>query len=562
MRTQFICTVTLIVCFVLAICAVSTSFLVAQNHSGVISPDSSIPHFAKKGNATQLIVNGKPFVMLAGEIHNSSASTLEYMQMVWPKLKNFNTNTVLMSVNWEQFEPEEGKFDYSLVDGHIRQARENDMKIVFLWFASWKNGLSGYAPGWVKKNTQRFPLSKDANGNSKDVLTPLDNNARDADAKAFAALMKHIKEVDSKEQTVIMVQIENEVGIRFQPRDLSEMATKAYNSAVPVELMDYLTKNRESLHPALLRQWEKSGFRTSGTWSEVFGGYWEADEIFSAWHYAKYVQVIASAGKKEYPIPMFANAWLPDPNAPPHDWPSGGPTPNMLDIWRAGAPDLDCLAPDIYQPTFKEFCEEYTRNGNVLLIPEAHRGEDVAARAYWAIGKHNAICFAPFGIESMPDDHLLKGTYAILRQALPLITDAQGTGRMTAVYQQNKEKEDTQTIVPLGQWNLNVRFFDNGLPQGVKPGAIIIQSAEDEFYVMGQGIEIGFKPQSTVGPQNVDILTSEIGRLENGIFVREVQLNGDEIRAHSTSFYRTRLPVRLLEPSKPRILRVRIYTYE
>jgi len=562
MKTQFVCTVTLVVCFVLAICAVTAGSLVAQNNSGANGAYPNIPHLAKKGNATQLIVNGKPFIMLAGEIHNSSSSTLEYMQMVWPKLKNLNANTILMSVNWEQFEPEEGKFDYSLVDGHIRQARENDMKIVFLWFASWKNGLSGYAPGWVKKNTQRFPLSKDANGNSKDVLTPLDNNARDADAKAFAALLKHIKEVDSNDQTVIMVQIENEVGIRFQPRDMSEMATQAYNSAVPEELMDYLTKNRENLHPALLRQWEKSGFKTNGTWPEIFGGYWEADEIFSAWHYAKYVQAIASAGKKEYPIPMFTNAWLPDPNAPPHDWPSGGPTPNMLDIWRAGAPDIDCLAPDIYQPTFKEFCAEYTRNGNVLLIPEAHRGDDVAARAYWAIGKHNAICFAPFGIESMPEDHPLKGTYAILRQALPLITDAQGTGRMTAVYLQDREKEGNQTIVPLGQWNLNVRFFENGLPQGVKPGAIIIQSAEDEFYVMGQGIEIGFKPQSTEGPQNVDILTSEIGRLENGVFVREVQLNGDEIRAHNTTFYRTRLPVRLLEPSKPRILRVKIYTYE
>jgi hypothetical protein len=529
-----------------------------------ITVATDIPHFAKKGSATQLIVNGKPFVMLAGEIHNSSSSTLEYMQKIWPKLKSFHTNTVLMAVTWEQFEPVEGEFDYSLADGLIRQARENDMKIVFLWFASWKNGLSGYAPEWVKKNTKRFPLSKEVNGKSKDVLTPLSANTRDADAKAFAMLMKHIKEVDSNEQTVIMVQIENEVGIKLQPRDMSESATQAYHSAVPKELMDYLTKNQKNLHPAIIRQWGKSGFKTNGTWPELFGGYWEADEIFSAWQYANYVQAIAVAGKKEYPIPVFVNAWLPDPNGVPHNWPSGGPTPNMLDIWKAGAPDVDCLAPDIYLPTFKELCEEYTRNGNVLLIPEAHRGEDAPARAYWAIGKHNAICFAPFGIESISDDHPIKDAYALLSQALPLITEAQGTGRMTAVYRQDKDPE--HVTIPLGKWNLHVRYSENGLPKGTRPGAIIIQSAEDEFYLIGQGIEIGFKPQSAKSQQNVDILTSEMGRFENGVFLRELQLNGDEIRAHDTSFYRARIPANVKnifsEPSKPRILRVRIFTYE
>ena len=541
-------------------------FLLLFAISMQIAVASEIPRLIKKGNATQLIVNDKPFIMLAGEIHNSSSSTLEYMQTVWPKLLNLHANTVLMAVSWEQFEPEEGIFDYKLVDGLIRQARENDIKIVFLWFASWKNGLSGYAPGWVKTNTKRFPLCKDAEGKSKDVLTPLGDSTRDADAKAFAALMKHIKEVDSDEQTVIMVQIQNEVGIRFQPRDMSEIATKTYHSAVPKELTDYLSKNRKTLHPEILRQWEKSGFKTNGTWPELFGGYWEADEIFSAWHYAKYVQAIASAGKKEYPIPVFVNAWLPDPNAHLFNWPCGGPTPNMLDIWRAGAPDVDCLAPDIYLPTFKELCEEYTRNGNVLLIPEAHRGEDASARAYWAIGKHNAVCFAPFGIESMEDNHPLIDAYALLRQALPLITDAQGTGRMTAVYQQDREKETGQTIVPLGNWNLHVRFSENGLPKGAKPGAIIIQSAENEFYLIGQGIEVGFRPQNTKEPQNADILTSEMGRFDNGVFVREIQLNGDEIRAHDTSFYRARIPANvrntMLDPSKPRILRVRIFTYE
>ncbi len=527
---------------------------------------SDIPHLTKKGNATQLIVNGKPFIMLAGQVHNSSSSTLEYMMTVWPKLQNFQANTVLMPVSWEQLEPEEGKFDFTLVDGLIRQARQNDMKIVFLWFASWKSGASSYAPGWVKKDTKRFPLSKDTDLKSIDMLTPHSTNTRDADARAYTALLRHIKEVDNAEQTVVMIQIQNEAGIRFQPRDMSEAATKVYNASVPKELMDYLTSKRKTLHPAIISQWQKSGFRTAGTWPEVFGGYWEADEIFSAWHYAKYVQAIAVAGKKEYAIPVFVNAWLPDPVGPPHNWPNGGPTPNMLDIWRAAAPDIDCLAPDIFLPTFKELCDEYTRNGHALLIPEAHRGEDAPARAYWAIGKYNALCFAPFGIESMPDNHPLKDSYALLRQALPLITDAQGTGRMTAVYQQDNEREQAQTIVQLGTWNLHVRYSTNGLPSGTRPGAIILQTANDEFYILGQGIEIGFKPQSEKGQQNVDILSSEIGHIEHGIFVSEIRLNGDEIRAHETPFYRARIPANVrntfLDPSKPRILRIRIFSYE
>ena len=522
---------------------------------------ADIPHLKKKGNATQLIVNDRPFIMLAGETHNSSSSTLEYMESLWPKLKNLNLNTVLMPISWEQFEPEEGKFDYTLVDGLIRQARENDIKIVFLWFGSWKNGFSSYVPVWVKKDTKRFPLVKRANGNKRDVLSPLGINSRNADAKAFAALMRRIKEVDGDQHTVIMMQIENEVGVHNDPRDMSEEATALYNSEVPQELMTYLTKNRKDLHPEIIKRWGKNGFKTKGTWPEVFGGFWEADEIFSAWHYGKYLQEITVAGKKEYPLPMFTNAWLPDPNGKPHTWPSGGPVPNVLDIWRAAAPAIDALSPDIYQPGFKWLCEEYTRNGNPLLIPEAHRGEDASARAYWAIGKHDAICFAPFGIESISENHTIKDTYALLSQAMKLITDAQGTGRMTALYWQS-QAESRDTTITMGEWNLRVRYTERGLANGARPGAIIIQSEDDQFYILGHGVEIGFRSNSNKGPKYADVHTTEMGRFENDVFIRELLLNGDETAVHSTDLYRTRIPVNMRDPSKPRILRVRVYRYD
>lgn len=533
-----------------------------------ISPISAnIPQLVKKGNGTQLIVDGKPFIMLAGETHNSSSSVLNYMNQLWPRLKALNVNTVLTPVTWEQFEPEEGKFDYTLIDGLIEQARENEMKLVILWFGSWKNGLSTYIPSWVKLNTERFPRSHGANGKTKDILTPLSSESRDADARAFAALMKRIKEIDGTQHTVIMMQVENEVGIQPEPRDMSPEATAAFNSEVPQELIKYLTKNRKQLHPEILRRWGKNGYKTTGTWPEVFGGSWEADEIFSAWTYAKYVQAVTAAGKKEYPLPMYVNAWLPDPNGQPHTWPSGGPVPNVLDIWRAAAPDIDCLAPDIYQPGFKWLCDEYTRNGNALMIPEAHRGEDAAARAYWAIG-HGALCFAPFGIESLSEDHSIKDAYSLLEQAMPLITDAQGTDRMTALYWQDSKQEPKSDTISLGNWNIFYRYTEKGLPEGTRPGGIIIQSPDntDEFYVIGQGIELGFRTKDKTGPQNCDILVSEMGHFEDGVFVTDLRLNGDEIASHSTNLYRTKIPINMnnayLDPSKPRILRVSLYRYE
>ena len=525
---------------------------------------TDIPHLKKKGNATQLIVNDKPFIMLAGETHNSSSSTLEHMGSLWPKLKSLNLNTVLTPISWEQFEPEEGKFDYTLVDGLIRQARENDMKIVFLWFGSWKNGVSSYVPVWVKKDTKRFPLVIGSNGNKKDVLTPVGTNSvnsRNADAKAFAALMRRIKEIDSYQHTVIMMQIENEVGIHNNQRDMSDESTALYNAEVPQELMTYLTKNRKDLHPEIIKRWGKNGFKAKGTWPEVFGGYWEADEIFSAWHYGKYLQEITVAGKKEYPLPMYTNAWLPDPNGKPHTWPSGGPVPNVLDIWRAAAPAIDALAPDIYQPGFKWLCEEYTRNGNPLIIPEVHRGEDAASRAYWAFGKHDALCFAPFAIENIAEDHSIKDAYALLSQAMKLITDAQGTGRMTAIYWQNQE-ESRDTTITMGEWDLKVRYTERGLAKGARSGAIIIQSEDDQFYVLGHGIEIGFRSNSKKGPKYTDVHTVEMGRFENDVFIRELLLNGDETAVHSTDLYRTRIPVSMKDSSKPRILRVRVYRYD
>src|SRR6201994_3202459 len=174
---------------------------------------SAPPHLRKQGTAMQLIVGGKPFLVLAGELGNSSSSSLEYMRPVWPKLAAMNLNTVLVPVYWELIEPSEGKFDFTLVDGLIQDARKSHLHIIPLWFASWKNSMSCYAPAWVKKDQRRFPRSEERGGRGMEILSPFSRENVETDARAFAAFMRHLREVDGRDHTVIMVQVENEIGM-------------------------------------------------------------------------------------------------------------------------------------------------------------------------------------------------------------------------------------------------------------------------------------------------------------------------------------------------------------
>src|SRR5471030_227633 len=204
---------------------------------------NKLPHLEKRGNATQLIVNGQPFLVLAGELHNSSSSNMAYMKPIWKNLSTAHLNTVLAVVSWELTEPEEGRFDFSLVDSLIFDARKNNLHLALLWFGSWKNGLSHYAPSWVKKDYKRFPRMHIKGNLPVEALSPLSDETMHADAKAFAAFMKHVKETDEVQQTVIMIQVQNEVGLLGGSRDHSALAEKAYNEPVPAALINYLVKH-------------------------------------------------------------------------------------------------------------------------------------------------------------------------------------------------------------------------------------------------------------------------------------------------------------------------------
>jgi hypothetical protein len=518
-----------------------------------------IPHLERQGTATRLIVEGKPFLLISGELHNSTAGGFKYIRPVWKRLAEKNLNSVIATVSWELIEPSEGEFDFSLVDSVIWGAREADLKLVLIWFASWKNAGSVYIPSWVKKDYEKYPRARDEHGKPLEILSTFGEASAEADARAFAALMQHIKEVDSEQQTVVMMQVQNEVGMLDNlgktpgnaRRDFTDPANAAYNGPVPMELMDYLVENRDSLFPELYKVWAENGFKTSGSWEEVFGKSkfrpdiedWKfysyyTEELFMAWNYARYIEKVAAAGKKEYPLPMYVNAWLKQPFSYwPGRYPSGGPLPQVLDIWRAGAPSVDFLAPDIYMDDFVWVCREYTRSGNPLFIPETRGGEIGAARAFYAFGEHNAGCFAPFGIDNprYADKDPLDDSYAVLQNISSVILDNQGKGTMRGIL------VDTVTPVlrvELGEFIIEARLAEMNR-HGIA-GGVIIQTGPQEFIVAGKALDMFFIPKDSSVRLGVDAVDEGIFR--DGEWIAERRLNGDEVHASTWSGTGLKLP--------------------
>jgi hypothetical protein len=498
--------------------------------SSTVAPE--IPHLKKQGEATQLIVDGKPYLVLGGELHNSTSSSREYMKDIWPKLEASGMNTVLAAVEWSLVEPVEGKFDFKIVDNLIDDARLHHIRLVLLWFGAWKNGQTHYAPEWVKKDFNRFPRVKAESGKSLEILSTLGEETLSADSHAFAAMMKHIKAVDSMQRTVIMIQVQNEVGVLGSPRDYSDLANKAFSSPVPKELIDYLVKNKESLLPELLNTWKTTSFKTGGTWEDVFGKGVKTEEVFMAWNYARYLNVCAITAKKEYSIPMFVNAWIVQPeDKRPGDYPSGGPQAHVLDLWRAGAPDIDLLCPDIYLPNFDEICSLYSRNNNPIFIPESRAGEQGVAQMFYALGKHRVIGYSPFGFESRAantENDPISKAYKLLSGFAPVILDAQSKGTITSVLLKQDKKPSEEVI--LGNYKILFELIRNRRSSNVPSDGfgMIINSGPDEFIVYGNNIQVSFSP-NTPGPAIAAIAQLDEGIFENGNWIPGRRLNGDDI---------------------------------
>ena len=491
-----------------------------------------LPHLVSHDGHNALVVDGAPFLMLGAQANNSSNAPAQ-LPMVWAAIDRLGANTLEMPVAWEQVEPTEGRFDFAWVDTLLTEARQHHVRLVLLWFATWKNGSPHYTPQWVKTDPSRFPLVMNSKGELVDSLSPLGMNTQAADARAFAALMAHVKTADPQ-HTVIMVQVENETGTWGSVRDYSPLAQKAFDGPVP---------------PALL----KARGLKPGTWHEVFGA--DADEVFHAWSVAHYVDAVAAAGKTQLDLPMYVNVALRDPIAPkgPETYESGGPTDNVLDVWHAGAPHIDAIGPDIYQPDFAHYTavlDHYGDKGAPLFVPETSRNY-ATARYMFAVFGRGGIGFSPFGMDFTGDattadaipaadvDKLepLAGNYHLIAPMMRYWAKAAFEGHVKGAAESDARTPD---VFDFGDWTATVRYDRPAFgasdwaqikprpvnPLGADAGVLIAQKGPNEFIVTGRMVRVEFTPKAP--GRHMQFLSVDEGGLVNDQWVTHHVWNGDQ----------------------------------
>jgi beta-galactosidase GanA len=520
------------------------------------------PHLEKHGSTQQLMVHGQPFLVRGGELGNSSAASAEYMKPHWPRLAAMNLNTVLAPVYWELIEPTEGGYEWDSVDALLRDARAHDLKIVVLWFGAWKNSMSTYVPSWVKRDQKRFPRVVLADGSSVEILSAFSDRTREVDARAFGALMDYLKRVDGKDNTVLMIQVENEIGMLPAARERGAIADQAFAAPVPAELMKSLAARDGRIEPELLERWKANGRRSAGSWAQVFGGDEWGQEVFTAWHYARFTESLVKAGKARYDLPMFVNAALNRTGRKPGEYPSGGPMPHLLDVWKAGAPSLDFLAPDIYFPNFSQLAARFDRDDNTLFIPEANNATSPQgpANAFYAFGELDALGFSPFSIESLGDaPNALSRTYAVVEQLTPLILANRGRQHMAgfrAPVGEDGSVVDAPVKKTLGGIEFTVTFIDPWTPKDKQTtadhGGMVIWAGGEDFWFAGAGLTVTYRGADE-GPPRVGLDLVEEGVFDaNGKWLPGRWLNGDQ--THQGRHLR-------LPPGNPQIQKVRFYRY-
>jgi hypothetical protein len=556
----------------------ATALLAAALCCACTTAIAKAPHIAQQGTATQLIVEDKPFLIIGGQVHNSSSGSPEYFERTVAKLVQLHANTVLAPVTWELLEPTEGIYDFGQLDDMVRTARSHRVRLIVLWFGSWKNGVSQYAPAWVLRDTVRFPRAQDANGRPMSALSTFGENSRTADKAAFTALMKHLRAIDEQENTVIMVQVQNEVGL-FESRDHRPEANSAFAGQVPQALMDYLIANKGLLTPHLEALWQQNGRKERGSWAEVFGSTKDADEVFMAWRYASYIGDIAAAGKAAYNLPLYVNAWLA--SGEPGKFPSGGPNHRVIDVWKVAAPAISICAPDLYADNFKEVAATYHRPDNPLLIPETHADvwykpsailqHQASRNVFWAVAHHDAICFAPFGLEGQAVGGPIATSLKLISDLSPVILQFQGTGRMEGILQTEAPKAAAPQLegvketsgtsadcdIALGGYVAHV-LYSTVLPDDRAYG-LIINTAPDEFLIAGDGLAVTF---SSATKREVGFAEIWEQVFVNGAWVNGRRLNGDQTNQGSV----VQIPFWRWDnfdtATGPRVVKVKLFTHD
>ena len=423
--------------------------------------------------------------IFGGELSNSAATSVEDIDEVMPRMRALGLNTVLVPAYWELMEPAEGQFDFALIDRTIDVARREQLQVVFLWFGAWKNSMSCYAPGWFKQDTKRFPRAMTAEGKQMEIASCFSDNVLQADLKAFSALLRHIKERDPQREVVVMMQIENEIGMLESARDHSPLAEKAYN------------KER---------------------WAERYGTDEYADEKFMALSYARYVEHLAKAARSIHDMPLYVNAAMNSRGRRPGEYPSAGPLAHLIDFWHEGAPSIDLLAPDIYDTGFKSWCAQYamplrpqdgerstfgrllpTGRKNVknrLFIPESRCCENSGVRALYAFGEHQALGFSPFAIDqaSEKETESVTKAYTLLRQVFNVKRPLNSWGLLFDQEDRERIIDDDGVVMTCRHYFTlpwDPRATDGSTwPEG---GAMLIRLGKYEYLLAGNGVVIDFK---------------------------------------------------------------------
>jgi hypothetical protein len=491
---------------------------------------SDLPRISKSERGGQLIVDGKPFLILGGELGNSSAGTAVQADTILPRVAQLHVNTVLVPVAWEQIEPAEGQFNFTILDHWIDTARQEHLHLVLLWFGSWKNAFSNYAPAWVKQDTKRFPRAISADGSELEILSTLGPETLTSDSRAFARLMTHVRDKDAAQQTVLMVQVENEVGYLGRGRDRSAMANQLFRGPAPASLVRSLQDHRAALSPELAAHFDPRGT----TWTRVFGD--AANEVFMAWNYATFIEKVSEEGKRAYALPLYVNAQLPSPSERAGEYPSGGPHPNYLEVYRAAAPTIDFYSPDIYWPNFEYWIQRYRQPGNPVFVPEA-RVETAPFNAFYAYGQAAAFGFSAFGIDSielpsgkgtaLPN---IMQTYGAIDDLKDILIPAQVAGKTRGLVLHADSPRPTQTVALGGylfeatlsrSWPAKALLTDDG-------AMMVVQSAPDEFYIAGRGLTVSFSRDPDVDVRLAGIASIEEVSRTNGTWVTTRRLNGDQ----------------------------------
>jgi hypothetical protein len=507
------------------------------------------PKLVQKDGRYAVMVDGHPYLILGGQIHNSSAWPSELPQ-VWDAMAALHANTMEAPVYWEQMEAQEGRFDFGNVDAIVDGARLHHLRLVLAWFGTWKNGNMHYVPAWVKTDTKRFPRVIRPDGEPIDVLSPLSRNTLEADKAAFVSLMRHLKQIDGDQHTILLIQVENESGNIGSVRDNSAEANREFAGAVPSDLL-------------------AAAHRQPGTWKQVFGA--DADEMFQFYFQAKYINEIAAAGKGVFPIPYYINVWLdyPAPELPQRQlempgitYPSGGAVQKLVGLWRTMAPAIDMIGPDIYTDDsqfYRETMQAYHRPDNPLWIPETGRSDSFGKFLFYALGD-GAIGFSPFGVDQsgwniLGDEpwNAHARNFALIAPMTREIAQLEFDGKLkTAV----EEPGQTAEEVDFGDWQATVAFGfpqpDGGRAPGTKDAhgaALIGQLGPDEFLVTGVDASVNFHLPGKLPWTRSEILSAEEGSYENGGWKPLKLWNGDETD-RGLCFY-----------GKPAVVRVRLHRF-